>query len=181
MRNLLACLLFVAITGSAIGAESGGIYSIAPEKPMLGDTIVVRYGGSESEPSPGGTSALRGEALLMMEPDPPVLVPIAMERSGSGWSGRLPLNDTRVRLVLFRVVQGEDSDSGDKMALFVRVYGKNGKPVAGASAQLGSLLASGRIMEFKLEKDIASARAAFPWRKNSILRTGGCTPWNGPR
>lgn len=169
--RVFALFLAVAILGIGHESRGGDVFTIMPARPIVGDTVRLTYDGSAPGASLGGKASLRGEALLMMEQDPPVLIPIAMYRSGARWFGGLPLNDARARLVLFRVVSEKQQDNGNGDTPFTLVYGRDGKPVAGANLQLGSLLAAGGIMDFKRQKDYAAAYAAFAEEK-------GCYPEN---
>ncbi len=158
-------LLAVTMFGMGYESRGGEVFTIIPARPTVGDTVRLTYDGSAPGATLGGKASLRGEALLMMDQDPPVLLPIVMNRSGATWSGGLPLSDLRTRLVLFRVVSEKEQDNGNGDTPFTIIYGRDGKPVDGANLQLGSLLAAGGFMDFKRQKDYAAAYAAFAREK----------------
>jgi thiol-disulfide isomerase/thioredoxin len=177
MRTFVCCLLGVALFGVSWEAE-GQVFTVAPGRPTLGDTLRFTYNGAEPGATLGGRDALRGEALLMMDTELPVLLPIAMTRSGNTWSGSLPLNDARARLLLFRVVSDKDQDNGN--VPYTLVYDKEGKPLMGANVQLASLLAGGGFMDFRLQRDYLAAHACLAREKEMYPENWRIYPveWN---
>jgi len=164
MRTPFCGLMVLALLGMPF--EAGGqVFTVTPAQPAPGDNVTLTYNGAATGAVLGGGTSLRGEALLMMDPEPPLLLPIVMTRAGTMWTGSLPLNDERARLLVFRVVAEKDQDNGNGNAPFTMVYNRQGKPLMGANVQQGSLLAGAGFMEFKHEKNYAAAYASFAREK----------------
>jgi thiol-disulfide isomerase/thioredoxin len=144
---------------------SSQIFTVVPSNPVVGDVVTLTYDGSAPGATLGGKAVVRGEALLMLESESPVLVTIPLSSSGKKWVGSFTLHDDRARFMLFRVVAGNDQDNGGGNAPTAMVYGKDGEPLAGANLLRGSAFAGGGFLNFKMTKNYAAAHAAFKKEK----------------
>jgi thiol-disulfide isomerase/thioredoxin len=158
-RFAVAVLLVLPIIASS------QIFTVTPAHPVVGGAVTLTYDGSAPGATLTGETDLRGEALMMLESDSPVLVTIPMSLSGKKWVGTFPLNDNRVCFMLFRVVSGKDQDNGGGNAPTVMVYGKDGNPVIGANLLRGSAFGGGGFLNFKITRDFDAAYSAFAKEK----------------
>lgn len=145
---------------------AGEIMTITPSQPVIGETVTLAYDASATGAALKGKSGLVGEAMLMLESDMPVLVQVPLTQTGDRWTGTFVISDERARLVLFRVVAGEEQENSDGDAPYVMVCDKTGKSLKGANLLRGSFLAGGGVMEFRHSKDFAAAYAAFASEKS---------------
>jgi thiol-disulfide isomerase/thioredoxin len=144
----------------------GQVFNVTPSQPVVGETVTLIYNASAPGATLKGKTGLRGEAMLMFDTDMPVLVQFPLARTGDRWTGSFVLSDERARLVLFRVVAGQDQDNGDGNVQDIMVCDKTGKALRGANLLRGSLFAGGGVMEFRHSRDYAAAHAAFANEKS---------------
>jgi thiol-disulfide isomerase/thioredoxin/Flp pilus assembly protein TadD len=154
------CLVPVLLLALALSANSQ-VFTISPEQPKVGASITLTYDASAAGATLKGKTDLRGEAMLMVESEMPVLVEFPLTKTGEKWVGSFVLGDNRTGLVVFRVVSGKDQDNRDGDAVSCMVYGDDGKPAMGANLLKGTFMAGGGILEFKHSRNYSEARAAF--------------------
>jgi len=151
---------FMAVPAAAIQEQAA---TIRPQSPMIGDEIVIAYDQGAKAANLRNAQEITTEVLIVRDVDMPVLLELPMSRSGKLWKCSFKLSDDKARWLLVRFVSGELIDDNGENAWNLLVYGSNGQPLKGAYLQraVGFGLQNGRIMDFRIAKDIAGAKVDF--------------------
>jgi thiol-disulfide isomerase/thioredoxin len=152
--------MFIAVPAAAIQEQA---VTIRPQSPMIGDEIVITYDQGAKAANLRTAQDITAEVFIVREDDMPVLLELPMKNSGKLWKCSFKLSDNKARWLLVRFVSGELVDDNGENAWNLLVCGSNGQPLKGAYLQraVGVGLQNGRIMDFRIAKDIAGAKADF--------------------
>jgi len=162
--NVRFLFLATALISAAIvipAAIQEQVAAIRPQAPMIGDEIVITYDQGAKAANLRNAQDITAEVLIVRDADTPLLLELPMKKSDKLQECSFKLSDDKARLLLFRFVSGELVDDNGENAWNILVYGSNGQPLRGAFLQRAVGLQYGSIMDFRIAKDIAGAKADF--------------------
>lgn len=169
MTSSVKCLSFTTVllvlTISAVASPLGGVVSISPDKPKIGDAITVTYNPTDPAAQLKGMSDIVCLTMADRESQTPLLIETPMALTGNLWTGTVTLDDPKARYVLFRFVSGEKADDNGGNVWNCLVYGPDAKPLQGAHAEFASFLSRGTMLSFKHAVDFAAAKAEVEQEK----------------
>ncbi|HEX9655355.1 MAG TPA: redoxin domain-containing protein [Bacteroidota bacterium] len=155
MKTLLRCvatILFASFSTKSAPVED--IFSIAPEKPQVGQKITVTYNSSSELAILRSASEITANVLIVPAR---TLIEVPMKRASGGWTGTFTLTDTNATLLAFKFVSRGKTDNNGDNVWEVMVYNQQGEPVRNALASRASMLYYAGMRGFDHLKDIAGA------------------------
>ena len=159
MRRSTVGVLVLGMLIMSLALSQEQVATISPQKPKIGDEVVVTYNSSAKAANLRDVKEITAEVLMMRDADTPVLHEVPMKKADKLWKCSFRLSDEKARLMLLRFASGELKDDNGENAWNVLTYGPNGKPLKGAYLQRASILQRGAIIDFKLTKDMEGAKA----------------------
>jgi thiol-disulfide isomerase/thioredoxin len=157
--------LLAGLVSAALVVPAGAIQEQAaafhPQKPKVGDEIVITYDQSAKAANLRDVQEITAEVLTVRDAELPVLQELPMKKSAKLWECAFKLSDDKARWLLVRFVSGELVDDNGENAWNLLVHGSNGQPLKGACLQRAYGLQYGSISGFKIGKDTEVAKANF--------------------
>jgi thiol-disulfide isomerase/thioredoxin len=112
---------------------------------------------------------MTAEILLLRGEDPPLRLTVPLKEEGTTWRGSLTMSDPKGTMFLYMFSAAGANDDNGANVWDSFLYEVNGKPAAGSSLDMASVLMQGRLMEFthvkdldRAAKEIADVMAAEP-------------------
>ncbi len=174
MKTTLTLLAFLILcTASITAGPKGSTLVIKPAKPMPGEKVSITYTPSSAAFRKSRAVALH--ILALPESGSPVRTEINMKKSGNSWTASHTVDATAARVLLFLPVSGDDMDTNNDDSWRTMIHRDKANPLPGARAVLASAIASGGVMEFKLKRDPAAARALAEQEK--AANPASVLPW----
>jgi len=166
MKKILILLLgslIVPLSSATLGEEQ--ILSITPQKPKIGEPIVIMYDSGAKNALLRECKTIIAEVLLLRVSEEVLRLELPMNQSGQFWSCTFRIADEKARLMLLRFTSEGKTDDNDKNAWDFHLHGVDGKPLENSHLQRASILQSMDILGFKRKKDLAAAKTELAQEK----------------
>ena len=139
MKKLFCVIVYSLINYAFIFAQSEGVFSIKPEKPVLGGEITVTYNSGLAGAKLKDANEIILYAKLVQNTGMSSLAEAEMEKKGNIWTGSFKLNDTMAKVILFRFDSGDITDNNNGNCWSSYIYNANGNPVENAHNTMSML------------------------------------------
>ena len=159
MRTALIVLCSIALCAGVAESQKPDWVTIAPQKPMVGETITLTYDAAHRGAFLKNPDRMIAEIMVVGEDeDARVLEPL-MKRSGTLWTGTFALTQPKAQMLLYRFRSGDQIDDNGENTWRALVHGKNGQPVRGAHIASATAQQYPNLRGFKSQKNTEAASA----------------------
>jgi thiol-disulfide isomerase/thioredoxin len=152
-----------------MSAATAQVATILPAKPKLHEAITFVYNTADPSAKFKHEKEMTAEILLLRGEDPPLRLTVPLKEEGTTWRGSLTMSDPKGTMFLYMFSAAGANDDNGANVWDSFLYEVNGKPAAGSSLDMASVLMQGRLMEFthvkdldRAAKEIADVMAAEP-------------------
>jgi thiol-disulfide isomerase/thioredoxin len=152
-----------------MSASTAQVATISPAKPKLHEAITFVYNTADPSAKFKHEKEMTAEILLLRGEDPPLRLTVPLKEEGTTWRGSLTMSDPKGTMFLYMFSAAGANDDNGANVWDSFLYEVNGKPAAGSSLDMASVLMQGRLMEFthvkdldRAAKEIADVMAAEP-------------------
>ena len=152
-----------------MSASTAQVATILPAKPKLHEAITFVYNTADPSAKFKHEKEMTAEILLLRGEDPPLRLTVPLKEEGTTWRGSLTMSDPKGTMFLYMFSAAGANDDNGANVWDSFLYEVNGKPAAGSSLDMASVLMQGRLMEFthvkdldRAAKEIADVMAAEP-------------------
>ena len=152
-----------------MSAATAQVATILPAKPKLHEAITFVYNTADPSAKFKHEKEVTAEILLLRGEDPPLRLTVPLKEEGTTWRGSLTMSDPKGTMFLYMFSAAGANDDNGANVWDSFLYEVNGKPAAGSSLDMASVLMQGRLMEFthvkdldRAAKEIADVMAAEP-------------------
>ena len=158
-----------ALMAVVMSASTAQVATISPAKPKLHEAITFVYNTADPSAKFKHEKEMTAEILLLRGEDPPLRLTVPLKEEGTTWRGSLTMSDPKGTMFLYMFSAAGANDDNGANVWDSFLYEVNGKPAAGSSLDMASVLMQGRLMEFthvkdldRAAKEIADVMAAEP-------------------
>lgn len=159
MRTVLIMMCALAMCVGVAASQTSDWITIAPQKPMVGETITLTYDGSHRGALLKSAQRMIAEVMVVGEDEDATVLEPSMKRSGTVWTGTFPLTQPKAQMLLFRFRSGDLLDDNGENTWRVLVHDKNGRPVRGAHIASATAHQYPNLRGFKTQKNTDAAAA----------------------
>ena len=154
----MGVLLALAVLAAAAVAQQIAVATISPEKPKVGETIILSYNSASRSAVLRDAEQMIVEIMVLGIEDPIVMEP-SMKKSGTIWKGSFTLASKGAQILLYRFRSGDLLDDNGENTWRALVYQDDGSPVEGAHIASATVYQYPNVRGFKSQKDPEAASA----------------------
>ncbi|MBA4320069.1 MAG: hypothetical protein C0412_16840, partial [Flavobacterium sp.] len=173
MKIIFCVIVFSLFNYTFIFAQNEGVFSIKPEKPILGKEIIVTYNAGFAGAKLKDATEIILYAKLVQNNGMSSLVEAKMEKKGNIWTGSFKLNDTMAKVILFRFDSGDITDDNNGNCWSSFIYNPKGEAVEYAHNTMSMLYLYKGLNGFpvpenrgKSDKEIELETKLYPSQQN---------------
>jgi len=161
MKYAIIALLFTSLAFS----QQGGIFSISPDHPKVGDEITITYAGDATGAQLKDAKEMDVQGLVYQSDlfdydNQPFLIEASMKQEGTAWKGFLTLDQPRSKYILFRFRSSDKTDDNGGKCWESFVYNKDDKPVREGHLSRGMYHAGQGYFIFSRSNDVKDLSVA---------------------